>query len=511
MVDALTYHDTLALQDVVGIDDLLILPFVRIPNLSEALALQKAGVISVESSLIARNTLWRGQIGTEEAYCRSRRRDGREPAWVEDLPMRLRAWLRHTYVTTQEDPLVIVGPIPFTGVSYMVLEGGLCEDLMHTFGLFRLSRVKQLGFLQAPWVNILDRPLVTPLSNGTRYAHSHDVSAIASLIGRNVGLKGGEFNTLRAAGLVHDWGTPAGGDSVKLIDTPAFDEDLNFERLLRTRITSEQWKDLARSYGLRKKLLVQTVLNKGLLGQILDIADKIAYVARDIRTCLTVGVLPQDEDAYVGTRALEELVAENPYICNIWDSVTTSDGQLVFTDPRRLVAFLKARIVLFRELYYHPRARFGEYLISRILVKRLYDRGELTRDELLEMGDSELERKLNDAYGEPNITRVLSTTSKVRSFATREEALEFKRELQTVGVQFILLEDHRFAIKPGTNLLVKTGAGPRRLLEAYRGDAQELHEMANMLPAVHVYYIENPGTDELLSALLERDHLFTSP
>lgn len=494
MEHMLTSRDVRELQDVVRIGDLLLLPRGRLPNLSESLALQKAGVIDIHHSQIVRNKLWRNQLSMESNYSEHRLKYGEEPAWMRNEPLHVRRYFRSWYATTQEDPLCIIGSLPHTQLSYMIVEGGLTEEAVHLFRLFRLQGVNQLGFLQAPWVARFDWPLIDRLTHVTRYVHSCDVTAIGSVIGRNLALSENELNTLQTACLTHDWGTPAGGDSVKLIDPKEFDEDLNFPRLLREKLDRQKWNDFREKYGVDEGVLCRTILNEGLLGGILDVADKLAYVGRDIDTCLRVGVAtyPGDfdaGDAYVGTRALQEIVNEYPQVCDVWDSVRREGERVFFSDAARLIAFLKARIVLFRELYYHPRARFGEYLISRLLVKKLYDRGDLTREKLLEMNDHALERMLEQAFGKKQIIRAFSSKTQVCSFKERTEAIEFKEDLQRKGVSLVLVEDHLHAIKPGTQFLVESPEGVLPLQEAYPGDAAELYEMATMLPAVHVYYL----------------------
>jgi hypothetical protein len=152
--------------------------------------------------------------------------------------------------------------------------------------------------------------------------------------------------------------------------------------------------------------------------------------------------------------------------------------------------------VLFRELYYHPRARFGEYLMSRVLVKKLYDAGKLTRDELLSMSDATLEARLNEAYGEFRVLRMFSMASEVCSFKTHEEAETFRYALTQAGHTFVLVENHLNSVKTGAHFLVQTRRGPKPLSEAYPGDARELHEMANMFPAVHVYYLKEESCED---------------
>lgn len=494
----LTHHDVLALQDVVNIDDFVLLPQVRMPNISESLSLQRHGIIDAASSELARNSLTRGLLDSEQEYSNACHATGEEPEWVKTLPIHSQAWLRYYHATMHEDVLAIVPSLPYAGISYMFRSDGMSADIAGAFMIYRLEGVKQLGFLQAPWVAMSEQPMVTPITEGTRYTHSLDVTAVATLIGHRLGLSGGEFNTLRVAGLTHDWLTPAGGDSVKLIDPEAFDEDKNYGPMLKQRLDQDTWANLKQKYDIDETLLVETVLNKGLLGEILDIADKLAYVSRDIETCLTVILTPEDGDAYVGTRALSEIIVDFPYVCSIWDTVEQHGEHLVFADARRLIAFLKVRVVLFRELYFHPRARFGEYLVSRLLARSLYKSGQLTRDELLTMTDGGLGRRFDEAYGKYGITRALSLKCNFKSFEKPEQALAYKNELKANGHNFVLIEDHRILNKVGTHLLVKTSEGPKPLKDAYPGDANEIFEMANMYPSVHVYWLDS--SEKILDA-----------
>jgi HD superfamily phosphohydrolase len=511
-VDKITLEKSLDLEEVVELDgDLLLMPPARLPNLSEALALQRAGVIDTESSMLARNTLAGATLQDAQRYAYDRKKLGKDPDWIWALPRHQRAFIRWSYATSEEEPLAIVNTFPFTGLTYMVREGGLCDDIQRAFGLFRLSNVKQLGFLQQPWAAVNERHLMLPISTTTRYLHSLDVMTIATVIGQNVGLNESDLHTLRVAAFTHDWGTPAGGDSVKLVDPVAFDEDANYHALLKARIDTQVWKDLKEKYAIDEEKLVLAILNKGLLGQILDVADKLAYVARDMQSCLQYMLDPEQDEFYVGTRALNEIIRDFPYVCSIWDSIERVGDSLVFTNTRRLIAFLKVRIVMFRELYYHPRARFGEYLISRLLVKRLYDDKKITRDELLKIGDDELMRRLEEAYKTKSFFKVLSGVSRMETFTRTEDAERFSRALRRRG-KFTLIEDHLRLVKTGTHFLVHTKQGPLSLGEAEPGDAQELKEMATMLPAVHVYYFgDYPDSPEKTLKKLLRSVTSTAP
>jgi len=510
MHQKLTHTDVLGLQEVVTLGgDLLLLPKQDAIPYEEGRALEMAGIIKPESSSIYASTYQAMRMSTQ--YCDERARAGdTEPSWVMSLPIAMRVRCRLDYALTKLDAFQIVPSFPHTGLSYMVTEDGLCSETARIFNLWRLSGIKQLGFLQAPHdtehPERLTLNIKTPLSTGTRWQHSLDVMAVATVMGHNLGLPDYLQNTLRVSALSHDVGTPAGGDSVKLVDMDALDEDKNYPSF----IDPLDWRPIGQ-FGVRKDLVTATVQGKGLLGEFLDVADKLSYVARDLDKCghhLLIGL----ESDQLGLRSLARLVQDHPYMCSIWDTVTIQDNHVCFTDVRRLVTFLKVRVLMFRELYYHRVSRFGEYLTSRLLVKTMYEQGKVTRDELVSMTDDALDMRIRDEFGIPDALHLFaSDLGRCRSFKGLEEAEAFRRELQKDGNVFTILDDDRRMIKPGLNLHVFTSSGAKPLKDADPGSAQELTEMATLLPMVKVYYLAgDPGIpSEKLRAW--KEHLRTFP
>lgn len=485
----LSHHDTLGLQDCLRIGDLVLLPNAMDVPMEEVRALMIAGVIPPEESHIYRSTI--GLLDLTQKYCHERSgRRGKEPEWALEYAQNVRAYMRQAYAVTELDALAIVNKLPYTGLSYMVVEDGLAQDACETFNLYRLMNIKQLGFLNAPPFNNY-MTWRQSLSNHTRYLHSLDVYAIGSMMAHNLRLTGSELYTVQTALITHDALTPAGGDSVKDVDPKGLDEDANYAWLLK-RI---KFASYAKRYGIRDWILKRTIKNKGLPGEILDIADKLAYVARDIWACkhhLEIGV---DNDQF-GARSLLAHIERHPYMCSIWDSVVNHQGHLVFTDPSRLIAFLKVRLLMFRELYYHPNARFGEFLMSRLLVKTLYKSGELTRDMLFEMNDGELmtmiDKRFKYAYTLDSLT---GDQARVATFKTVEEGTAFMAELRRSGNTFAMMDDNRRVIKTGLQNKILHRGEAIPLGEYDRGTAREITEMATMLKMVHVYYLE--GDPEL--------------
>jgi len=510
MRQKLTHTDTLQLQEVVDIGDLMLLPNESAYPVEETRALQIAGVLTVGEGLAHHAQMW-DLFALRERYNHDRWHDrGREPAWVTGLPIAVRVHLRASYAATEEEVMSIVNGFPFTGILYSIRDDGLANAAEQTFNLRRLGRIRQLGFLQSPWIRHFER-IRMPLSVTTRFLHCNDVFAIASLIGHNLGLSKHRLATLQVAALVHDVGTPAGGDSVKIVDLAAMDEDANFPSLL----ARYDWEPMRKRFGLRTDELVATVQNQGILGQALDFADKIAYVARDTHACMHHIEGGARGDEQLGLRSLLWHAQKHPYVCGIWDSITRYGDNIVFTDAGRLLAFLTMRVLLFRELYYHPFSRFGEFLMSRLLVKSLYLRGRLTRDMLLEMDDTQLLDFLANEYGVERygITGVLDTCSSnlsaCESFRDVGEAEAFARKLRAEGNPFTLIEDNSQLIKTGDRTLVRTRHGVMPLCDAYPNDVARLRESASLLPQVHVYYLrDDPSLPREVLAQL-KDELST--
>ncbi len=494
-----THQDLLGLQEVKKIgNDILLLPEQSGNHFEEAHALANAGIIDPSRSVITQ-AAWK-VLELHDGYSAARRHN-EEPSWINEMPMSVRTQLRFNYALREEDPLAIVPsmlrpwipgdgfdaqPSFAAGFSYLILSDGLAHDTCQVFSLFRLENIKQLGFLNAPPYNDYLN-MRQSLSESTRYLHSLDVYVIATAMGHNLGLSHERLNTLGVLALTHDVRTPAGGDSVKLIDLSSLDEDKNYHKTLDT----VDLPFLEKKYGVSRAELLEGIHNRGLLGEILDVADKLAYIARDISQCLH-HIEAGSRDEQLGFRTLLSILRRFPYVCSIWDCVAIENGELYFTDNNRLVAFLKARVLMFRELYYNPMTRHGEFFMSRLFVKMLYDKGELTSEMLLSMNDSALNAFLDARFGgHDTLERASIDLAHVESFKSPEEAEAFAKGLRVAGKRFTMIDDDRRMIKPGTRFKVKTPSGVRTLEEADPGTARELLEMATMLPLVHVYYLEN--------------------
>ncbi len=417
-----------------------------------------------------------------------------EPGWVEELPWEARCELRRNFVT-QEEAGQIVGYLPYTGVSYMLLDGGFVHQTEIAFVLRRLRGIRQLGYLDDPsrWRGIE----VESFFEHSRYVHSLDVFALATLIGTNCRLSASELKVLQVAALTHDVLTPAGGDSIKNIDSAAFDEDARYADALTPAACKHLTKWHIDSAGV-----ILTVQGQGVLGKILDIADKASYLARDLAAF--VPKAEYNEHYELSFLDLNRRVQTNRLVCGAWDSVRVVRGQVAFSDAERLLDFLMVRVLMFRDFYYNPRARFGEFLASQVLAGGLYRNGKLTRTELLEMDDFALERRLSQEYGVAYIVNVCCRDAQParEPFETRAQADLFAQRLVEQGNPFVLVEEPRRHIKPGADLLVVKGNKVMSLKKAMPQEAEQLEREARLPYAATVYYFQN--LDALPKPLVKR-------
>lgn len=384
---------------------------------------------------------------------------------------------------------------PFGGFGYSIAEEGMVETVARIFGLLRLQYVGQLGFLQDPifgW----SRGVVQPARfTHTRFLHSLDVYALVTLIARNNWKKLGaeQVRALQVAALTHDVLTPAGGDTIKHIDPRLLNEDSHYREVL----SQEEVAGWCILNHIDQPLLVDTVAGKGLLGSLLDLADKIAYVGRDTSQYLTY---PHQQGEAVDPqqpwppeyRAIQRIISDVPDICTLWDAVSIKDGQVFVEDVDRLVQFLTLRARMFQGLYLNVYARYGEERVMETLVNHLYTTGRLSRNDLLAMTDFELIQAVEDFFGilNPNISVDFKEMGPhFEFFPDLESARKRERELLESGVVFVKAEDVKESANPATDILVQEDGNILPLCEARPKAAERIERIIGTPNPVRVSYL----------------------
>ena len=399
------------------------------------------------------------------------------PRWKKNDPDESQTYLAHT---------MNVLSLPFSHHGFGVKDDGLVIKTWIAFGLERLKRVRQLGFVKHPFMMSLDGAIEEGLCfNHSRGNHVLDVMSVLTLMAFNNRTKlerehPAALNLLRVAALTHDALTPAGGDTIKGIDPEAFDEDAAYYRLFAEMAGREERHALCRELGFNWPDAERTVIGHGLFGQLLDMADKISYVGRDTRQFLDYCKGSYERKGYFPEyQRIAQLVKEDPWICGWWESVRIDQDRAWVEDSERLGRFLELRLRMFRGLYYHGK-RTMDIVLPVVVSGFLYKTGKLNRDKLLAMSDEQLENVIAEFCGVDHLDlrKVAPAEMKMESFATEREARDREKQYIILGHPFVHMENIRTPLKPSANkFYVRRGKLPEAFSTVFPKKAKELEEL----------------------------------
>ncbi|MDI6778371.1 MAG: hypothetical protein QMD77_04220 [Patescibacteria group bacterium] len=420
----------------------------------------------------------------------------KEPRWFHGLPESVKGDLR-AFAASQGFPnevLHVLFKVPLTGVSYVVLENGITEKLERATNMWRLFRIFQLANLTDPVVTEAGLEAYARRFNHNALVHALDTEMISILIAFNNrrNLSSYQRRNLKVSAAEHDNAIPAGRDGTKAIDPIVFCEEINIGDVLR----GEKWNELRKSFRLSTKLIVNTIRGQGVLGKILDIADKTAYLCRDIGAYLGRYCPGAGEEWGKNYQTVFNFVyGKNPNVCAIWDSVTVEGEDVFFSDPNRLGDFLEARALMIRNLYYNPGGRGSEVTISNIVVSYLYSLGILTKKDLLKMDDHELDHLIEDFVGVPYMMGTTSSIGDpfVETFKTLDEALEREAWLmKEEKLLFTAVDNSACSVKAATDYLVQTPSLEKiPFHEACPERVQKIAEIVRLEKPVFLHYFRN--------------------
>lgn len=256
-------------------------------------------------------------------------------------------------------------------------------DALQQAPFWRLGDIPQLGYL-AP-ANPDMSTYLSPTFGHTRWIHSLLAAGFAEVI-----LARNGFSLKQRAPIVltvgcHDIATPIGGDAIKAIDPQLLDEEENFTWILKRYKLDELWK---KQFSFCVEVAAGWVKNHGVIGRLLDIVDKFSYVMLD---CYHIG--------YAQNGSIRQFGFEHPLFMDVWNDVVFSPDKrrLGFRDPIRLYHFLYARALEHVELLHNPRSRLIDFCIAN-LVRPLYKKGAITKEDLLTMGKEEFYFRLSKHY-----------------------------------------------------------------------------------------------------------------
>ncbi|MFZ2072305.1 MAG: hypothetical protein WA101_01180 [Minisyncoccia bacterium] len=407
--------------------------------------------------------------------------------FFKKLPRKVQNYIATNDCIKNKEPYAILPQMPYTKFGYIILDEGIINDTIRFFELSRLNGIRQLGFLMDPIHREVDLTETALTFRHTRGLHSLDVAVFLRLIELNNSKAKLDGNLLSIGGVSHDALTPAGGDTTKLVNLKMFDEETNYKELFKKL----GWEYLAKRYKVKQEDLAAMVLGKGLYGKILDIADKISYVSRDVWNFVGLKNFGNTEILYASKNfeKIRKLVNQYPNFCDVYKSVKVIGNDVVIEDGFLWGIFLKIRAMMFAGLYYNPASRFLEYMFSKRIISFLLKNKNITKEQLLIWKDSDLEEKIYEFLGDGFFPTCFKK-SEYKKFATKKALSEEINSLRNNYSMVAIPDDFKSTTKTGVDkYLVKKDGKIMIFKEAYPEMASEIQNIMKFSPIFGLYLI----------------------
>jgi hypothetical protein len=287
---------------------------------------------------------------------------------------------------------------PRAHLGFSLSKEGFIPDIIEAFGLRRLRRVYQLGILSCMPIGS-DMPIhrAPHTYPHTRFTHSLGVVGIALRVARDLGLDRIDLLALLLTAMIHDALTPCGGDDVKSLNMTLFDEDKNILNLFAMH--AQRWCELRDRYSLptdTPQRVCDALHGRGLLGDIMNIADTLSYMTLDMRE-IDRAVSRFGESARVDLSVIYEDMTDNPL--DMWRYVSHEGDHAYITDMDKLYSFLILRVYLWRLMYTNPKRNLLSKLLSDVYAPYLLSRGRLRFEELTTLTDTHLRYIITHTFG----------------------------------------------------------------------------------------------------------------
>lgn len=390
--------------------------------------------------------------------------------------------------------------LPFSDLKGWVPEGGPYEDFLRHTSLRRLAGIRALSFLS--YIGPEPQSQYFLEFSHDRFDHSLVVAMVIERILRNNYATPKEIITGIFAGLGHDLATPAHGDATMQIDPDNLSEEENWQNMLSENGGIEVFK----KYGIDIDEMGKIIKNEGILGTVLDIADRVTYTMKDLQRVIITPHLSINPATYLSE--LQSLLEHYPDIGNIYKDVEIngSTQQVYFINPERLRAFLMLRAHLHEKLYLHPISQGRDLFVAKLL-EPLYSPIEdpqkpLNPKNLRKMTDGELERMLSEWYqSKYSVLKssqnpssfffaVVNWYPDYKQFETDDQAAEFINLLSLKPDMAIIGVKKRGTFDPATDYLVKDPKTGKIIpFRDYDHEgANGIEDISNSLSGIIVYY-----------------------
>lgn len=260
------------------------------------------------------------------------------------------------------------------------------------FPVWRLSSIRQLSFLAYVGPSP-DIQLLTPFEHSR---HEHTLFA-AQIVEKILQRNHADDHTLKLGinvAMVHDQATPGLGDATKKIDPDALSEEDYWYEVMEEK----GWEHL-RKNGISREEMDDAIHNKGLVGKVLDIADRISYVMLDLNQIVQTENMDKIliDAQELGYRAeIAEILQKDTNIGSIYQDIDIDweTEEVYFRNPERLSRFLEIRALLNKNLYMHPISLARDMMVARTIepfyARDVSDDGILTPTKLRKMSDDQV-------------------------------------------------------------------------------------------------------------------------
>jgi len=333
----------------------------------------------------------------------------------------------------------------------------------------------------------------------TRYTHTLQVMGIGLAVLKQNGADADEhlMRLYTVGSVLHDIATPAFGDAIKPIDRPALDEETHWH----TMVGPEGWEYIE-GLGLTKEEIDDFIHNKGVAGQLLDFADRIAYVTQDAYQMVGTPEVDKKESE---RSSIEKCVVAAPDIGNIYKNIRIKDGQVYCDSPDNLTKFLRLRGQLFYNGYFYPPNNSRD-VILRELVAPLYP-SVLNADDLRNLNDHTLLQMIDDVYKPRQSWPILffNLGHWIPAFKEVNNAQESEacvKGLQARGMYVVgATEPYGFSL--GTKVLVEYEGQIQPASRAFPDLYAELRALSDKRKSkIQVFYIDPKNPDASVQHLL---------
>ena len=396
--------------------------------------------------------------------------------------------------------------LPFSDLKRWTPTDSLLTKASNAFKIReRLHEIRALSFLSYVGPNPEQQYFIG--YSHDRLDHSLVVAITAGEIGRLNNLPQKDIDTLEASGLLHDIATSALGDATKSIDPDNLDE----ERFWQEMVGVEGEIFLAEC-GISNETVDGIIKNRGMLGQILDIADRITYTMKDLYN--VIGDAENKIDIHPYLIELRYPLSHHSQIGNIYKDVLVDQKEdtVFFADSERLGVFLLLRALMHKHLYLEPTSQ-GRDLFVANLIKPLYSTDgsrPLNPKILRQMGDWELLDFLAEHYQFPRLQNewfYRQLTNWYPKFEKCENLDEAENKAEKISKRFLVLGIKRCK-GFDTGLSYLTLDENQKVVPFKEADPDMAHQIRGIekdTRATYVFYADVSG-DTPINELLRKVH-----